>query len=637
MANRTFIPNLIAAPALIVLATGALLASLTCSMDALGASGPFTLQTPRQSTAGKRSTGGTVTGRILLDGVPAGEIHVSVTPLRQLTGSVNFSAMMARNEAEETDDDGSFAIEGLEPGAYALSVVAPGYVAASGLIDQDGKQIYYRPGDQVTIRMIKGGAITGKVTDGHGQPVVQVPVHAVRLHDEKGRPARAGSSVFSNSGSGQAHTDDRGIYRLFGLEPGVYLVNAGGGEQMAATPFTADSPVYHPSGTVDVATEVKVQTGQESAGVDIAYSTLPGHSVSGHLSGQFATGGVVSIAAVVLTHLKSGVPQAETVSMSDSHAFRIVGVPDGEFLVAAVSFAFSKELTVAPPQKIVVKGSDVTGVELTLGPITTITGKVVIQALKQEDQASGCKAGAPRRVEDIIVAPHPSEKSKTAEQIPLVMDLTDSSPGLLTSPDAKGEFAAKLPGGGSYHIETDLLDDDLFLSSVTLPADSPGKPPKDASGGISVKNSERLAGVTVTVARGAASIAGRVAPAAPGSNLPDKLKVHLVPVEKEAADNTLRYYDALVRRDGSFEIKHIAPGRYYAMTRIMSAEEWDEVAPRPIWWPASNRQKLRKEAEATNVTIEAKPCQQIKGTTIPYGAGPNPSAGPAKSPAARVP
>jgi hypothetical protein len=631
MIYRPAIPNLVAASALVLLGAGLSPAPFTNSMDALAVAGRPPLQTPRQSTAGKRSSGGTLTGKVMLDGAPTGEVKVSVTPLRQPSGAVNLSAMMARTEAEETDDDGSFAIEGLEPGAYALSVAAPGFVAASGLTDQDGKQIYYRPGDQVTIRMIKGGVITGKVTDARGQPVVQVPVHAVRLRDEKGRPARAGSSIFSDSATGQAHTDDRGIYRLYGLEAGVYLVNAGGGEQMVATPFTTDSPVYHPSGTVDVATEVKVQTGQERSGVDIAYSTLPGHSVSGHLSGQFATGGVVSIAAVILTHLKTGVPQAETISMGDSHAFRIEGVPDGEFMLVALSFAFSKELTAAPPQKIVVKGSDLTGVELTLGPITTIAGRVVIQALKQEDQVSGCKAGAARRVEDIIVSPHPSEKSKTAEQIPLVMDLTESSPGLMTSPDAKGEFSAQLPGGGSYHIETELLDDDLFLNSVTLPADSADKPPKDASGGISVKNSERVTGVTVTAAQGAASVAGRVTPTAAGPVLPDKLRAYLVPVDKEAADNTLRYYDALVRRDGSFEIKHVAPGRYYVLTRVMSVEEWDEVNPRPIWWPSAARQRLRKDAEAASVTIEAKPCQQMKGITVPYSLGATPPAQPAKS------
>src|SRR5262249_4529256 len=96
--------------------------------------------------------------------------------------------------------------------------------------------IYYRPGDQVTIRMTKGGVITGKVTDSQGQPAVQIPVQAIRLRDEKGRPARQVAKPFSTSEG--ANTDDRGIYRLHGLEPGVYLVSAGGGERFSATPYT---------------------------------------------------------------------------------------------------------------------------------------------------------------------------------------------------------------------------------------------------------------------------------------------------------------------------------------------------------------------------------------------------------------
>jgi hypothetical protein len=590
---------------------------------------PLPMQTPRQSAPSKRSTGGTLSGKVLLDGVPTAEVHISVTPVRQLTGSASVSALMARSEGEETDDDGSFAVEGLEPGAYAVSVEAPGYMASSGLTDQDGKPIYYRPGDQVTIRMVKGGVITGKVTDSQGQPVVQIPIRALRLRDEKGHPSRAAPKAFS--GFGGVRTDDRGIYRLYGLEPGVYLVSAGGGEQFSSTPFTSDSPVYHPSGTVDVAAEVKVQAGQDTGGIDISYSSLPGHSVSGHLAGQFATGGVMSLAALVLTHLKTGMPQAETVSMGESHAFRIEGVPDGDYFLTAISYSFGKDLTAAPPTKIAVKGSDVTGIEMTLGPITAISGKVVIEALKQVDQSPACKTGSPRRVEDIIVAPHPSERSKAAEQIPMVLDLTESSQGSMTSPDAKGEFSAQLPSGGSYHIETQLLDDDLFLSSVTLPPDQAGKPPKDASGGIAVKNSERISNLTVTVAQGGAAVAGRISPSAPGAVLPEKMRAHLVPVEKEAADNTLRYYDAIVRRDGSFELKHIAPGRYYVLARVMSQEEWDEVNPRPIWWGAASRQKLRQEADQLNTVVELKPCQQIKGLSVQYTVPAATVPGPGKT------
>jgi hypothetical protein len=301
-----------------------------------------------------------------------------------------------------------------------------------------------------------------------------------------------------------------------------------------------------------------------------------------------------------------------------------------------MSFSFGKDLTMAPPKKIVVKGADVTGIELTLGPITAIAGKVVIQPLKQDDQKPACKTSTPRHVEDVIIAPQPSEKSKAAEQIPMVLDLTESAKGYMTSADSKGEFAVQLPSGGSYHVLTELLDDDLFLSSVTLPPDSADKPPKDASGGISVKNSERVTDVTVTVAQGAAVVSGRVGPATSGGSLPDKLRAYLVPLEKEAADNTLRYYHTVVRRDGSFELKHIAPGRYYVAARVMSQDEWDEANPRPIWWGAASRQKLRKEAEALNTTIELKPCQQIKGLAVRFTSGATPATDSAKSPTAQV-
>jgi hypothetical protein len=274
-----------------------------------------------------------------------------------------------------------------------------------------------------------------------------------------------------------------------------------------------------------------------------------------------------------------------------------------------------------------VKGADVTGIELTLAPITAISGRVVIEAPKQ-DEKSGCKTAA-TRVEEIVVSPHAAEKSKTAE-------ITGSPEfaGMLagdSTPDAKGDFLAQLLSGGTYHMEVDLKEDDLFLNSVTLPPDGADKNPKDASGGIAVKTSQRANGATLTISHGAARLAGRVAPAAAGSNLPDKLRAYLVPVDKESADNTLRYYDALVRRDGSFEVKHIAPGRYYVVVHALTQDEWDEVNPRPIWWGGGPRRRLRQEAETANLTLELKTCQQVNEFTVRYVSA-TPAPQPAKRP-----
>jgi hypothetical protein len=70
--------------------------------------------------------------------------------------------------------------------------------------------------------MIKGGVITGKVVTADNDPVVAVRVRALRIRDLNGRrPARLELSP-------DRLTDDRGIYRIFGLLPGTYLVYAGG-------------------------------------------------------------------------------------------------------------------------------------------------------------------------------------------------------------------------------------------------------------------------------------------------------------------------------------------------------------------------------------------------------------------------
>lgn len=69
-----------------------------------------------------------------------------------------------------------------------------------------------RVGD-VVIRLWKSGAITGRLTDETGEPLVSQVVGAARL-TSGGRPTQ-GPTV---------RTDDRGIYRLAALTPGSYVV-----------------------------------------------------------------------------------------------------------------------------------------------------------------------------------------------------------------------------------------------------------------------------------------------------------------------------------------------------------------------------------------------------------------------------
>src|SRR5262245_20668112 len=85
-----------------VLSAPSVLIGLGIAATATAASGKPPVQTSGQSAAPRRPTGGTIRGKVLLGGVPSGEIKVSVTPLRQLGAGASFNAMLARSEGEET-------------------------------------------------------------------------------------------------------------------------------------------------------------------------------------------------------------------------------------------------------------------------------------------------------------------------------------------------------------------------------------------------------------------------------------------------------------------------------------------------------------------------------------------------------
>jgi protocatechuate 3,4-dioxygenase beta subunit len=71
--------------------------------------------------------------------------------------------------------------------------------------------------DRVTISLPRGAVIAGRVTDENGQPIARVQVYGMWFPAGSPRGVRNG---------GGAQTDDLGQFRLFGLQPGEYLVVA---------------------------------------------------------------------------------------------------------------------------------------------------------------------------------------------------------------------------------------------------------------------------------------------------------------------------------------------------------------------------------------------------------------------------
>src|ERR1041384_7603738 len=132
--------------------------------------------------------------------------------------------------------------------------------------DPDEAERIYHAGDSVTLVLTKGGVITGTVTDQAGEPIVGVNVHAQVVHIANALPFPYNLINPSDS------TDDRGVYRIYGLPEATYVVWAGGSNQSFTSnvdPFADDVPTYAPASTRDTAQEIVVRAGAEINGVDI--------------------------------------------------------------------------------------------------------------------------------------------------------------------------------------------------------------------------------------------------------------------------------------------------------------------------------------------------------------------------------
>jgi len=123
-----------------------------------------------------------------------------------------------------TDDEGRFVFTLLPAGRYTITASKAGYVniafgakgpgrAGTPIQLADGQKLDSKP-----MSLPKGGVVTGIVLDENGEPAPGTPVRAMR------QVIRTGEKRLESAGTDT--TDDRGMYRVYGLQPGQYVVYA---------------------------------------------------------------------------------------------------------------------------------------------------------------------------------------------------------------------------------------------------------------------------------------------------------------------------------------------------------------------------------------------------------------------------
>jgi protocatechuate 3,4-dioxygenase beta subunit len=127
------------------------------------------------------------------------------------------------SRATMTDAQGQFSFQKLPAGQYNLSVSRNQFLPTSyGQKRPGGQGTPFQLADgqqmKIALPMSRGGVVTGLVVGDDGEPQANAQIRAWRY--------MMSSGVRRLVQTGGGNTDDRGMYRLFGLQPGDYVIAA---------------------------------------------------------------------------------------------------------------------------------------------------------------------------------------------------------------------------------------------------------------------------------------------------------------------------------------------------------------------------------------------------------------------------
>ncbi|HEX7330238.1 MAG TPA: carboxypeptidase-like regulatory domain-containing protein [Pyrinomonadaceae bacterium] len=309
---------------------------------------------------------GVVSGHVTVDGKTAEGVEVLL---------VANTAEQRRTQVAKTrtDAEGRFRLNVESEGRYQVVPFAPAYVASN-------TEITVKPGQEITgidFALVPGGVITGKVLTPDGRPAIAERITLTPAF-ESGQ-----NRGTLNIPPALLETDDRGVYRIFGLPPGLYLVSAGtAGEHVAAGlrgRRVSYMRTFHPDVTDQTnAKPIEVTAGREVSNVDIAMSrraedfTATGRVVDER--NQPVANVAFGYAAVRENRRLAGAP-VRNLQADAEGKFLIENLTAGRYVLFAVSNS-SAYSEIVPFE---VTNSDVSGLELKVEPASSVSGVVVVE------------------------------------------------------------------------------------------------------------------------------------------------------------------------------------------------------------------------------------------------------------------
>jgi hypothetical protein len=566
---------------------------------AVGQSGArASAQTPQRDNRPRTAS---VSGRVTIAGKPAANAVITVVETDLKPGAGESDLRIPLQAKTRTDGDGRYLVGGLAEGRYVVSAMLKAFVAAGGSDNRElSRTVSLDEGEareKIDFALIRGGVMTGKVIDDEGAPLI---AKRIRLYTVDGQGQK--SDYQGNFMYEMAETDDRGVYRLYGLPPGRYVICAGG--EGWGDPFRGGGGRFprtcHPD-TIDEkqARVIEIKEGSEVTDVDIRFgSARKTYEAAGRVVDKETGKHVPRI------HVScSSKPEKDgsgsgysTNAMADGQgAFRLSGLPPGRYQAMTMDVLDETGYT-SEAAEFEITDDNVSGVELKAFLGASVSGFVVIE---------GADAAARNQLQSMVVQPSVTPLSDaTGDANERLSVQRYYRPSVV---NADGSFTIKgLHAGG---VSLRLWSSSRSLRIKRIERD--GVEVKDA---IEVRPGENITGVRIVTYQPQGRIRGQIQ--ITGGALPEGSHFQINAARPAPAgeskssarapvsvEGTGGY--ALADEKGRFVIEGLPAGEYDLSINFVKRNV--DGSQEAVGFPGSNQRVTVRENAETSVTITFDP------------------------------